>query len=205
MEIVCLDLEGVLVPEIWPAFAAKTGIDEFKLTTRNVPDYDELMRMRINLLNKHKLKLSDITAVIKSLQPLEGAREFVLWLKNNFQLVILSDTFYQFSYGLMLQLDLPTLLCHKLIIDEQDNVVDYKLRQANHKRQAIVAFKSLYYTTFAAGDSYNDTAMLSEADKGILFNAPNNVIEEFPQFTAVNTYLDLKQQFIKASSRPILC
>jgi len=124
MEIICLDLEGVLVPEIWPAFAAKTGIKEFELTTRNIPDYDELMRMRIDLLNKNKLKLNDITGVIKSLKPLEGAQEFVLWLKQNFQLVILSDTFYQFSYGLMLQLDLPTLLCHKLIIDDQNNVVD---------------------------------------------------------------------------------
>jgi len=200
MEIACLDLEGVLAPEIWVAFAEKTGIEEFKLTTRNIPNYDELMRMRIDLLKKNNLKLADINQVIDTLEPLAGAVEFMTWLRENYQVVILSDTFYQFSKPMMRKLGMPTLLCHKLVIDDNDNVVDYKIRQVNPKRQAILAFKTLYYQTIAVGDSYNDISMLKEADVGILFHAPENVSSQFPELTSVHTYEDLKQEFIKASN-----
>ncbi|MGB1383071.1 MAG: bifunctional phosphoserine phosphatase/homoserine phosphotransferase ThrH [Porticoccaceae bacterium] len=201
MEIACLDLEGVLVPEIWIAFAEKTGIEELKKTTRDEPDYDVLMQYRLDLLRQHKLGLNEIQEVIATLSPLEGAADFVDWLRERFQVVILSDTFYEFASPLMKQLGYPTLLCHKLETDETGNVIDYKLRQANPKRQAIVGFKSMYYRTIAAGDSYNDTTMLAEADAGILFHAPDNVINEFPQFPAVQTFADLKQEFIRASNR----
>ena len=201
MEIACLDLEGVLVPEIWIAFAEKTGIEELKKTTRDEPDYDVLMQYRLDLLRKHKLGLNEIQEVIATLSPLEGAADFVDWLRERFQVVILSDTFYEFACPLMKQLGYPTLLCHKLETDNNGNVADYRLRQANPKRQAIVGFKSMYYRTIAAGDSYNDTTMLAEADAGILFNAPDNVIKEFPQFPAVQTFADLKQEFIRASNR----
>ena len=201
MEIACLDLEGVLVPEIWIAFAEKTGIEELKKTTRDEPDYDVLMQYRLDLLREHKLGLNEIQEVIATLSPLEGAADFVDWLRERFQVVILSDTFYEFASPLMKQLGYPTLLCHKLETDNNGNVADYRLRQANPKRQAIVGFKSMYYRTIAAGDSYNDTTMLAEADAGILFNAPDNVIKEFPQFPAVQTFADLKQEFIRASNR----
>lgn len=201
MEIACLDLEGVLVPEIWIEFANKTGIEELKATTRDIPDYDVLMKQRLRILDEHGLKLQDIQEVIATLKPLEGAVEFVNWLRERFQVVILSDTFYEFSQPLMRQLGFPTLLCHRLITDDEGRVVDYKLRQADPKRQSIRAFQTIYYRTIAAGDSYNDTTMLAEADAGILFHAPQNVIDEFPQFPAVHTYEDLKKEFIKASNR----
>ena len=201
MEIACLDLEGVLVPEIWIAFAEKTGIEELKKTTRDEPDYDVLMQYRLDLLRQHKLGLNEIQEVISTLSPLDGAADFVDWLRERFQVVILSDTFYEFASPLMKQLGYPTLLCHKLETDASGNVVNYRLRQANPKRQAIVGFKSMYYRTIAAGDSYNDTTMLAEADAGILFHAPDNVIKEFPQFPAVQTFADLKQEFIRASNR----
>mgnify|MGYP000200481224 CR=1 FL=1 len=201
MEIACLDLEGVLIPEIWIAFAEKTGIDALKATTRDIPDYDELMTMRLKELEKANLGLNEIQEVIATLSPLPGAAEFLDWLRERFQLVILSDTFYEFAGPLMAQLGYPTLLCHKLTVDDAGKVVDYNLRQANPKRQAICAFKSIYYRTIAAGDSYNDTTMLAEADAGILFSAPQNVIDEFPQFPAVHTYDELKQAFIDASVR----
>jgi phosphoserine/homoserine phosphotransferase len=201
VEIACLDLEGVLVPEIWIAFAEKTGIEELKKTTRDEPDYDVLMQYRLDLLRQHKLGLNEIQEVIATLSPLEGATDFVNWLRERFQVVILSDTFYEFASPLMKQLGYPTLLCHKLETDDSGNVVNYRLRQANPKRQAIVGFKSMYYRTIAAGDSYNDTTMLAEADAGILFHAPDNVIKEFPQFPAVQTFADLKQEFIRASNR----
>lgn len=203
MEIACLDLEGVLVPEIWIAFAERTGIESLRATTRDVPDYDVLMKQRLRILDEHKLGLPDIQAVIAGIKPLEGAVEFVDWLRERFQVVILSDTFYEFAQPLMRQLGWPTLLCHKLEADEQGRLVNYRLRQANPKRQAIVALKSLYYRTIATGDSYNDTTMLAEADAGILFHAPDNVIREFPQFPAVHTYEDLKLEFIKASNREL--
>ena len=203
MEIACLDLEGVLIPEIWVAFAEKTGIDELKRTTRDEPDYNILMRYRLDILNKNNLGLIEIQEVINTLSPLDGAKDFLDWLRERFQVVILSDTFYDFAQPLMRQLGYPALLCHQLHVDEDHKVIGYKLRQANPKRQAIVGFKSMYYRTIAAGDSYNDITMLTEADAGILFHAPQNVTKEFPQFPAVNDFSSLKMEFIKASTRKI--
>ena len=201
MELACLDLEGVLIPEIWIEFANKTGIEELKATTRDIPDYDVLMKQRLAILKEHGLKLDDIQEVIATLSPLEGAIEFVDWLRERFQVVILSDTFYDFAQPLMRQLGFPTLLCHKLEVSKEGFITDYKLRQVDPKRQSIKAFHSLNYRCIAAGDSYNDTTMLSEAEAGILFKSPKNVIEEFPQFPAVHEYDDLKREFIKASNR----
>ena len=203
MEIACLDLEGVLIPEIWINFADKTGIDALRATTRNIPDYDQLMQQRLRILDEHGLGYNEIQEVIATLSPLEGAVEFVDWLRESFQVVILSDTFYEFSQPLMRQLGFPTLLCHRLEIAEDGKVVDYKLRQKDPKRQSVKAFHSLNYRVIAAGDSYNDTTMLAEADQGILFMAPDNVVAEFPQFPAVFSYADLKQEFIKASTRAL--
>jgi len=204
VEIACLDLEGVLIPEIWIAFAEKTGIEAFKKTTRDEPNYDVLMNYRLDLLRENNLGIKEIQAVIATLQPLDGAIEFVDWLRERFQVVILSDTFYEFANPLMKPLGYPTLLCHKLECAEDGSVLNYRLRQADPKRQSIVALKSLYYRTIAAGDSYNDTSMLAEADAGILFHAPDNVVNEFPQFPSVNTYGDLKLEFVKASDRNIV-
>ena len=203
MEIACLDLEGVLIPEIWIAFAEKTGIEELRATTRDIPDYDQLMQQRLHLLAQHELGYQEIQEVITTLEPLEGAVEFINWLKERFQVVILSDTFYEFSQPLMRQLGFPTLLCHRLEIGKDGRVENYKIRQKDPKRQSVKAFHSLKYRVIAAGDSYNDTTMLAEADQGILFMAPENVVEEFPQFPAVFTYEDLKEEFIKASERPL--
>lgn len=201
MELACLDLEGVLIPEIWIAFAEKTGIEELKATTRDIPDYDVLMKQRLRILDENGLKLDDIQAVIAELKPLEGAQEFTDWLRERFQLVILSDTFYEFAAPLMAQLGFPTLLCHKLEVDEEGRITDYTLRQRDPKRQSVRAFQLLNYRVIAAGDSYNDTTMLTQAEEGILFHAPDNVIAEFPQFPAVHTYDELKDQFLRASNR----
>lgn len=203
VEIACLDLEGVLVPEIWIAFAEHTGIKELRATTRDIPDYDVLMQQRLRLLDKHGYGLPQIQEVIAQLEPLPGAREFVDWLRERFQVIIISDTFYQFAQPLMKQLGYPMLFCHNLEVDDKGHVVDYHIRQRDPKRQTIIALKTLYYRTIAAGDSYNDTGMLAEADAGILFHAPDNVIREFPQFPAVHSYEDLKKEFIKASNRPL--
>jgi phosphoserine/homoserine phosphotransferase len=203
VEIACLDLEGVLVPEIWIDFAERTGIDELKATTRDIPDYDVLMQQRLRLLKEHKLGLPDIQAVIAEMKPIDGAREFIDWLRERFQVIILSDTFYQFSQPLMRQLGFPTLFCHQLEIDDDGMVTSYTLRQKDPKRQSVIALHSLYYRVIAAGDSYNDTTMLSEADAGILFKSPANVIAEFPQYPAVHEYEDLKREFIKASNRDL--
>jgi len=203
VEMACLDLEGVLVPEIWIAFAERTGIDELRATTRDIPDYDVLMKQRLGLLDQHNLKMDDIQAVIAELEPLPGAIEFVDWLRERFQVVILSDTFYEFSQPLMRQLRWPTLLCHRLITDDAGRVVDYKLRQKDPKRASVQAFHSLNYRVIAAGDSYNDTTMLGEADVGFLIHAPQNVIAEFPQFQALNTLEELKVAFAEASDRPL--
>ena len=201
MELACLDLEGVLIPEIWIGFAEKTGIDELKATTRDIPDYDELMKQRLAILDQHNLGLPDIQKVIATMAPLPGANDFVEWLKERFQLIILSDTFYEFSHPLMRQLDFPTLFCHRLVANESGAIVDYKLRQQDPKRQCVKAFHGLNFRVIAAGDSYNDTTMLSEADTGILFRAPDNVIAEFPQFPSVTSYDELRQEFCKASIR----
>ncbi|MDH3997995.1 MAG: bifunctional phosphoserine phosphatase/homoserine phosphotransferase ThrH [Desulfuromonadales bacterium] len=204
MEIACLDLEGVLIPEIWINFAEKTGIEGLKVTTRDIPDYDKLMALRLSILDKNNLGLREIQEVISGLSPLEGASDFVNWLRERFQVIILSDTFYEFAGPLMAQLGRPTLFCNQLVVDPATGkIIDYKLRQPNQKRQAVVALKSIYYRTIAAGDSYNDTTMLEEADAGILFKAPQNVIDEFPQYPSVDKYEDLKEEFIKASSRSL--
>jgi phosphoserine/homoserine phosphotransferase len=188
--IVTLDMEGVLTPEIWIAVSEKTGIPELRRTTRDEPDYDKLMCGRIDLLSRHGLKLSDIQAVIGSLSPLPGAKEFLDELRTIVQVVILSDTFEQFATPLLRQLDYPTLLCHRLVV-ENDCIVNYQLRIREQKREAVAAFRRMNYNVIAGGDSFNDTAMLAEADRGILFRAPANVISQFPQFPAVETYADL--------------
>lgn len=203
MEIVCLDLEGVLVPEIWINFAKRTGIKELEATTRDIPDYDVLMRQRLRILDEHKLGLNDIQAVIADMGPLSGAREFVEWVREHFQLIILSDTFYEFAHPLMRQLGWPTIMCHKLEISPEGRIANYVLRQPDQKRQAVKALHGLNYRVIAAGDSYNDTGMLSEADRGILFDAPDNVIREFPQFPVTRSYEELKVEIRKGSQRNI--
>ena len=197
MKLACLDLEGVLVPEIWINVAERTGIKDLRLTTRDIPDYDELMRHRLSVLDRHDLKLSDIQAVINDMGPLEGASDFLDWLRESFQIIILSDTFYEFGMPLMAQLGYPSLFCHKLAIRD-DHIVDYRLRQKDQKREAVKAFHGLNYKVIAAGDSYNDTSMLGEADAGILFCPPQNVIDEFPQFPVTNDYDELRNAFTAA-------
>ena len=203
MELACLDLEGVLIPEIWIAFAEETGIEALKATTRDIPDYEVLMKQRLRILDENGLTLPQIQETISRLSPLEGARDFLDWLRERFQVVILSDTFYEFAEPLMRQLGFPTLLCHKLEVDENGRITDYTLRQRDPKRQSVRAFQLLNYRVIAAGDSYNDTTMLKQAESGILFHAPDNVIAEFPQFPAVHTFEDLKKQFIQASVRDL--
>ncbi|MGH7975762.1 MAG: bifunctional phosphoserine phosphatase/homoserine phosphotransferase ThrH [Limisphaerales bacterium] len=188
--IVTLDLEGVLVPEIWIAVAEKTKIPELRRTTRDEPDYDKLMRGRLAILDRHGIKLSDIQNVIGSLNPLPGAKEFLDELRSLVQVIILSDTFEQFAQPLMKQLNWPTLFCHRLIV-ENDRIADYQLRQPDQKRESVAALKSLNYQVIAAGDSYNDTGMLREANVGFLIHAPENVKKKFPQFKAVETHAEL--------------
>ncbi|MBK8459656.1 MAG: bifunctional phosphoserine phosphatase/homoserine phosphotransferase ThrH [Micropruina sp.] len=199
MLLACLDLEGVLVPEIWIAVAERTGIDQLRLTTRDVPDYDELMQHRLAVLDQHGVKLSEIQAVIAELGPMPGALEMLAWLRDRFQVVILSDTFYEFGMPLMKQLGFPTLFCHNLEVAD-DRVVGYRLRLPDQKRASIQSFRALNFRTIAAGDSYNDTAMLAEADAGILFRPPAKVIEEFPQFPVVLDYDQLRVAFASAAA-----
>lgn len=192
MRLVCLDLEGVLTPEIWIEFAARTKIPALARTTRDEPDYDRLMAGRLALLAEHRLGLADIQQVIAAMAPLPGAKDFLDALRCAYQVVILSDTFYQFAMPLMAQLGYPTLFCHQLQADAQGRVTGYQLRLPNQKRAAVKRFKELNFRVIAAGDSYNDTAMLSEADAGILFQAPENVIREFPQFPLTRSYAELR-------------
>lgn len=189
--IVCLDLEGVLVPEVWIAFAEKTGIPELRRTTRDEPDYDKLMRGRLEILDRHGLKLPDIQDVIATMRPLDGAPEFLEKIRSQTQLVILSDTFSQFAQPLMKQLGWPTLFCHELEVEPSGRVAGYRLRLADGKRKAVQALQSIAFTVHAAGDSYNDTAMLGAADRGVLFSCPDNVAAEFPQFRRTETYEEL--------------
>ncbi|MCP3870484.1 MAG: bifunctional phosphoserine phosphatase/homoserine phosphotransferase ThrH [Gammaproteobacteria bacterium] len=203
MEIACLDLEGVLIPEIWINFAKRTGISELKATTRDIPDYDVLMQQRLRLLEQHQLGLPDIQEVIAGMGPLPGAADFLNWLRNRFQVVILSDTFYEFAAPLMEQLGHPTLLCHRLSTDSKGFVTDYHIRQKDPKRQCVKAFKGLQFRVIAAGDSYNDTSMLAEADSGILFNPPQNVIDEFPQYPVAEDYTAFRRCFLEASNRSL--
>ncbi|KAA3654824.1 MAG: bifunctional phosphoserine phosphatase/homoserine phosphotransferase ThrH [Proteobacteria bacterium] len=201
MQIVCLDLEGVLIPEIWVEFAARTGIDALRRTTRDEPDYDVLMRYRLDILREHKLGLPDIQAVIADMGPLPGARDFLDALRDRFQVVILSDTFYEFAKPMMDQLGRPTLFCHRLEADASGFLVNYHLRMPNQKQEAVRRFKELNFKTIAAGDSYNDTTMLGEADAGILFCPPDNVIREFPQYPVVRDYDALMGEITAASAR----
>jgi phosphoserine / homoserine phosphotransferase len=191
MYILCSDLEGVFVPEVWINVAKKTGIEELKLTTRDISDYDVLMTRRLKILEEHKLTLKDIQDVIATIQPLDGAKEFLNWLKTKIPVIIVSDTFREFADPLMAQLDRPTLLCHSLTVDHRGMIVDYNLRQKDPKRRVVQALHSLSYKVIAMGDSYNDTSMLMEADQGILFRPPQNVTEEFPQFPVVHNYEEL--------------
>lgn len=187
------DLEGVLIPEIWIAVAEKTGIQELFLTTREVSDYDVLMKMRLEKLNQAGLSITDIEAIIDTMDPLPGAAEFVQWVRERSQFVIITDSFYQFIAPFMRKLQLPTVLAHTLQIDEQGKVTGYKLRLEHSKRRAVDALQSIGYRVMATGDSYNDTAMLTHANLGVLFNPPPNVVAEFPQFPVATSYEDLKQ------------
>jgi len=201
VQLVCLDLEGVLVPEIWIEFSQRTGIPELRRTTRDEPDYDKLMKYRLGILAQHKLGLPDIQAVIAAMGPMEGAKDFLDDLRQRFQVIILSDTFYEFAMPLMRQLGMPTLFCHKLEADASGTLVNYHLRMPNQKREAVKRFRELNYKTIAVGDSYNDTAMLSEAHAGILFHPPENVIREFPQFPVTMNYAELDMEIRKASMK----
>ncbi|HHU38231.1 MAG TPA: bifunctional phosphoserine phosphatase/homoserine phosphotransferase ThrH [Propionibacterium sp.] len=200
MLVACLDLEGVLVPEIWINVAERTGIDALRLTTRDIADYDELMTHRLKVLDEHGIKLSQIQEVIAGLGPMPGAAEFLDWLRERFQVVILSDTFYQFGMPLMAQLGYPTLFCHNLEVAD-DRIVDYHLRQSDQKTKAVAAFQSLNLEVIATGDSYNDTGMLAQAEAGILFCPPDNVVAEFPQYPIARDYDQMRVEFEKAAAR----
>lgn len=198
MNIICSDLEGVFVPEIWINVAKKTGIEELKLTTRDISDYDVLMKKRLAILDEKGLKLKDITDVIETIDPLPGAKEFMDWMRSVSQLIVVSDTFLQFAGPLMRKLGMPTLFCHELEIDQKGYVTGYNLRQPDAKRKTVIGLKSMNYKVIAFGDSYNDVNMLKEADRGFLFCPPQNVIDEFPQFPVTTNYDDLKIHIDKA-------
>lgn len=197
MWIICADLEGVFVPEIWINVAKKTGIDELKLTTRDIKDYDQLMRYRLEILDKHNLKLQDIQEVINTLQPLPGALDFIREIRKLTRFAIVSDTFVEFAQPLMDKLENPFLLCHSLETDSTGRITNYLLRQSDPKRKTVEAFKSLKYNVVAFGDSYNDVTMLQAADRGILFCPPDNVKADFPQYPVVTDLTSLKQELIK--------
>ncbi len=199
--IACLDLEGVLVPEIWINVAEKTKIPELRLTTRDIPDYDVLMKQRLQILDKHHLKLQDIQAVIATMAPLEGAQDFLHWLQSEFQVIILSDTFYQFAQPLMKQLHFPTLFCHYLKVEKSGQIVDYQLRLKDQKREAVKKLRDLNFKIAAAGDSYNDVGMLEAADVGIFFSPPEKIVQEYPQFQVTKNYEELKAAFAKAAEK----
>jgi phosphoserine/homoserine phosphotransferase len=200
MDLVCLDLEGVLIPEIWIAFAEETGIAALRATTRDIPDYNELMQQRLRILDENGLRLPEIQRVIAGLMPLSGAAAFLQDLRAAYQVVILSDTFYEFAQPLMRQLGWPTLLCHRLMVSKEGQILDYVLRQQDPKRCAVEAFKGLHYRVFAAGDSYNDISMLGSAHQGFLFKAPDNVKAAFPQFKSTDDY-DVLRAMIDEAAR----
>ena len=200
MILACLDLEGVLLPEIWINVAEKTGIKELRLTTRDISNYDELMEHRLKILKQNNIKMKDITDVINTLSPLDGAVDFLAKLRERFQVIILSDTFYQFAMPLMKMLAFPALFCHDLVVDEDGYVSTYKLRIRDSKRNAVIKLKEMNFKTIASGDSYNDISMLGEADKGILFCPPDNVIKEYPQYPKAVSYDELWDEFLKAES-----
>lgn len=193
MNILCSDLEGVFVPEIWIKVAEKTGIEELRLTTRDISDYNELMRNRLMIMDRHSLKLKDITDAIASLDPLEGAAEALAWIRTRYQIIILSDTFEEFAKPLMQKLDFPTLFCHSLVVDTDGRITDYALRQQGQKQKAVKALQSLNYRVIAFGDSYNDTDMLKQADTGFFFKPPESILKDFPDFAVTRTYDELKK------------
>ena len=194
MQVLCSDLEGVWVPEVWINVAKKTGIEELKLTTRDIQDYDELMNHRLKILKDHGLTLKDIQDVIANIKPLEGALEVIKWLQKTTRLIIVSDTFVEFADPLMKQLDYPTLFCHSLEVDENNSIIGYKLRQKDPKRQVVKALQSLNYEVVAFGDSYNDMSMLEQADKAFLYLPPQNVIDDYPHFPVATNYEEMKKQ-----------
>ncbi|MEA1967241.1 MAG: bifunctional phosphoserine phosphatase/homoserine phosphotransferase ThrH [Thermodesulfobacteriota bacterium] len=193
MDILCSDLEGVFIPEIWINVAEKTGIEELKLTTRDISDYDELMKKRLAVMDKHGLKLKDITDVIAAIEPMEGAVETLTWIREQTQIIILSDTFEEFAQPLMKKLGFPTLLCHSLTIDHNGRITGYKLRQQNQKKNAVKALQNLNYRVIAFGDSYNDTAMLKQADYGFFFMPPESILKDFPKIAVTRNYDELKK------------
>jgi len=193
MKMLVSDLEGVFTPEIWINVAQKTGIEELKLTTRDISDYNVLMKKRLSVMDEHGITINDITDVIKTIEPLEGAFDTLNWIRENSQIIILSDTFEEFARPLMKKLGYPALMCHNLTIDGNGRITNYNLRQPDQKKQAVKAFKNLNYTVIAFGDSYNDTAMLTEADHGFLFRPPENVIADFPELPVTQNYDELKK------------
>jgi phosphoserine/homoserine phosphotransferase len=201
MQILCTDLEGVLIPEIWINVALKTGIEELKLTTRDISDYDVLMRKRLDILDQHGLKLKDITDVIDTMDPMPGAVDFLNWLRPRIQVIIVSDTFVEFAKPLMAKLGWPTLLCNALSIDDTGAICDYRLRQKDGKRHVVNALHALNYEVVAMGDSYNDITMLQTAEHGILFRPPKNVIAEYPQFPVTTDYEELQRELAKVIQR----
>jgi len=201
MQVICLDLEGVLVPEIWIAFSKRTGIAELSRTTRDEPDYDKLMRFRIGLLKQHGLKLADIQEVIAGMGPMEGAKDFLDDLRSRYQVMILSDTFYEFAQPLMRQLGWPTLLCHKLEVDDEGFVTRHVLRMADQKRHAVNALRLLNFQVIAAGDSYNDTGMLMSAHAGFFIHPPESIVAQFPQFPVTRSYAELKVAIDTAAAK----
>ena len=199
MEYVCLDLEGVLVPEIWSEVAKFTGEDKFSLTTRDIKNYSELMDMRMELVNSMHLSMKDISQVVKGMEPLEGAKEFIDWVRDNFQITIVSDSFYQMAWPLIRKLGTPPIICHHLEI-EGDKLKGYKLRQEKNKKRVVQALKELKYKVFASGDSYNDIEMLTEADFGVFFKAPKHIRAEYDNIRGVESYSELKKVFTQASN-----
>lgn len=197
MNVVCCDLEGVWVPEVWINVAKKTGIDALKLTTRDIKDYDELMTYRLKILDEHNLKLKDIQDVISTIEPLEGALNMINWLKSVTRLIVVSDTFIEFAEPLMRQLEYPTLFCHNLEVDKNDRIVGYNLRQKDPKRQVVKSLKLLNYEVIAFGDSYNDVTMLLEADKAFLYSPPQNVIDDYQQLPVANNYSEMKELLLR--------
>jgi len=198
MEYVCLDLEGVLVPEIWVEVAELTGEDQFKLTTQDLKDYSELMNMRMDLVKKYELTMDQITNIVEEMDPFEGSKDFLDWARDNFQLVIVSDTFYQLAWPLIRKLGTPSIICHKLLI-EKDEIKGYSLRQNENKKKVVQSLKDLHYKVFASGDSYNDIQMLKEADLGVFFQAPKHIRDEFSDIPAVEDLAALKEKFISVS------
>lgn len=197
MQVVCSDLEGVWIPEVWKNVAAKTGIDKLKLTTRDIKDYDELMQYRLRILDEEGLTLKDIQEVIASIEPMEGALEMIKWIQSRTRFILVSDTFEEFAAPLMKQLEYPTLLCHSLEVDDNSRIVDYKLRQPDSKRETVKAFHSLKYDVVAFGDSYNDVTMLEEAEQAFLYLPPQNVIDDFPHLPVATNYDEMKKLLIE--------